>query len=196
MEKSFILFLNFIKKYISLNEFELNEFKNVCTEKEFKKGELIIELNKQNNYIYFITKGIVRDFIITPEGKDQTYNFRIENMIVTAYSNYNNNNAKLNVECLENCEMILIPVEFINKAIENIKLGDRLGRIIAEEHTIDLVNLIIDLDTKTPIQRYEQLENSYPQINQRVSQKIIASYLRITPEHFSKIKKQRLIKFK
>lgn len=183
----------YLLNHVNLSEIELREFQENCTIKHFKKGELLIEIHKPNHFLYFMIKGIVRNYIVTPEGKEQTYNFRIENNTIAGYSHYNNNLAILNVQCLEDCEMILVPLDFINNVIENIKNGDKLGRFLAERHTIELVNFIIDLDLKSPLVRYEELENKYPGINQRVSQLHIASYLRITPEHFSKIKKTRII---
>jgi CRP-like cAMP-binding protein len=185
-------FLNiYLLNHVNLTKTELNEFHENCVIKNFKKGELLIEMNKPNNFLYFMIKGIVRNYILTLDGKEQTYNFRIENNTISGYSHYNNNLAILNVQCLEDCEMILVPLGFINNVIENFKNGDKLGRFLAERHTIELVNFIIDLDLKSALTRYEELENKYPGINQRVSQLHIASYLRITPEHFSKIKKSR-----
>jgi CRP-like cAMP-binding protein len=192
MDNPFDILNDFLLNHVNLTPSELNEFEKKCTIKKFKKGEIIVKMNKPNNFLYFLIKGIVRNFIITPEGKEQTYNFRIEKMTFAAYSHYNNDIAILNTQCLEDCEMIIIPISFVNEVVENIKNGDRLGRYLAERHTIELVNFIIDLDIKSAIVRYEELENKYPGINQRVPQLLIASFLRITPEYLSKIKKLRI----
>ena len=73
------------------------------------------------------------------------------------------------------------------------KNAHKIARHLAENHSIELVQFIISADTKTLIDRYNNLEQLFPDIHQRVPQHIIASYLRITPVHLSRIKKSNLV---
>jgi len=75
---------------------------------------------------------------------------------------------------------------------ENSKDAQKVARYIAEVHIVDLVNFIISADTKSLIERYDDLEKLFPNIHQRVPQHIIAAYLRISRVHLSRIKKSRL----
>jgi NADH:ubiquinone oxidoreductase subunit E len=112
-------------------------------------------------------------------------------MIVTGYSTYNYDQgfkSKMNVECLENCTFILIPVDTIHYVVENFKYGDRLGRYLAEKHILELVELLIDIDCKSIMERYNDLNVKYTNIHQRVSQHYIASCLGTTPVHLSRLK--------
>ena len=115
-------------------------------------------------------------------------------MTVTGYAPYNyedNLKALVNVECLEDCTLIQVPFEAINFVINNMKLGDRLGRYMAEAHVVQMLQYVLQRDTKTIIERLESIDKSFPNIHQRVPQYMIASYLGITPVHLSNLKKRR-----
>jgi hypothetical protein len=88
--------------------------------------------------------------------------------------------------------MIKVPLDTINYVKEHFKNGELLGRFMAEAHVLEMVNYVIERDTLTTIERYENLEKAFPNIHQRVPQHMIASYLSITPVYLSNIKKNRL----
>lgn len=175
---------------------ELDILNEMCEVSEFKKGEIIINDGIVQKHFFFISKGLIRNFLISNDGKIHTYNFRMENMLVTGYAPYNNityNNkseltARVSVECLEPCIMIKVDIFALNHMIYNSKNGDRVGRLLSEAHVSELVDFIIDNDTKSVLERYNNLESKFPNIHQRVPQHIIASYLRTTPVHLSRIK--------
>jgi CRP-like cAMP-binding protein len=181
-------FLDHLDKIIPLDIDEKDIFRRNIMIKEYKKGEIIIQEGVKSNYIYFIHKGIVRNFI---NNKNKTFNFRSEGMIATGYSTFNYDQgfkSKMNVECLEDCTFILISVDTIHYVVENFKYGDRLLRYLAEKHILELVELLTDIDCKSIIDRFNDLNVKYPNIHQRVSQQIIASFLGTTPVHLSRLK--------
>lgn len=181
-------FLDYIDKITPLTSDERDIFLRKIMIKEYKKGEIIIQEGVKSNYIYFIHKGIVRNFI---HQNNKTINFRSEGMTVTGYSTYNYDQgfkSKMNVECLEDSTFITIPVDTIHYVVENFKYGDRLGRFLAEKHVLELVDLIIDIDCRSIMERYHDLSIKYPNIHQRVSQHFIASCLGTTPVHLSRLK--------
>jgi hypothetical protein len=75
---------------------------------------------------------------------------------------------------------------------ESSKDAHKVARYIAEAHIIDLVKFVISADTKSLRERYEELENIFPNIHQRVPQHIIAAYLRISRVHLSRIKSMKV----
>jgi CRP-like cAMP-binding protein len=188
------MFNQFITKHVEFTEVELAAFNKQCTQVNFSKGDLIIKAGEVQNSLYFITKGIIRNFVENKKGEIKIYNFRSENMTVTGYATYNyedNLKALVNVECLEDCTLIQVPYEAINFVINNMKLGDRLGRYMAEAHVVQMLHYVLQRDTKTIIERLDSIDKSFPNIHQRVPQYMIASYLGITPVHLSNLKKRR-----
>jgi len=194
MPSHFEMFNQFITKYVVFTDAELVEFNKKCTKVNFSKGDLIMKAGDVQNSLYFITKGIIRNYVENNKGEIKIYNFRSENMTVTGYATYNyedNLKALVNVECLEDCTLIEVPYEAINFVINNMKLGDRLGRYMAEAHVVQMLHYVLQRDTKTIIERLDSIDKSFPNIHQRVPQYMIASYLGITPVHLSNLKKRR-----
>jgi len=194
MPVHFEMFNEFITKYVEFNETELTDFSSKCIKVEFPKGAYIMKAGEVQKNLYFITKGIIRNYIETSKGEIKIFNFRSENMVVTGYASYNyedNLKSLVNVQCLEDCVLIKVPYEAINYVINHIKLGDRLGRFMAEAHVVQMMQYVIQRDTMTIIERLENIDKNFPNIHQRVPQYMIASYLGITPVHLSNLKKKR-----
>jgi len=196
MPNHFEMFNSFITRHVEMTEAELTAFNQKCELVEFSKGDLIMRAGETQQNLYFITKGLVKNFIETEAGETKIYNFRTEGMQVTGYASYNykdNLKALVNVRCIEDCIMIQVPFSIIKYVIENIKTGERLGRLMAEGHVVEMLNYIINRDSKSIIERYDNLDAEYPNIQNRVPQRLIASYLGITPVHLSNLKKSRKI---
>jgi CRP-like cAMP-binding protein len=194
MQNPFEMFNHFITSHVEMTEAELTDFNQKCEIVEFPKGEIFIKLGESQDSLFFIIKGIVRNYIDTIAGDSKIYNFRIERMQVTGYALYNYKDslkALVNSQCIEECKMIKVPLQTIKYVTEHFKNGERLGRHMAESHVIELMNYIIKRDTKSIIERYDTLEQDYPNIHQRIPQHMIASYLNITPVHLSNLKKGR-----
>jgi CRP-like cAMP-binding protein len=196
MTNHFEMLNSFIIRHVEMSEAELTAFNQKCKIVEFSKGDIIMKAGEAHQYLYFITKGIVKNYIVTDFGETKIYNFRTEGMQITGYAAYNykdNLKALVSVQCIEDCIMVQIPFSVIKFVIENIKSGERLGRGMAEGHVVEMLNYIINRDSKSIIERYDLLELEYPNIHQRVPQRLIASYLGITPVHLSNLKKSRKI---
>jgi len=190
MNEQFVQFQQYLAPY-GLIGADFEKLAQLCEIVHFQKGDIIIKSGIKQNYIYFICKGLVRNYIFSEDGLVKTYGFRMENMTSTGYSNYNYKDclkARVSVECLEHCEMIKIPINAVLYMVESSSVADKVGRYLAELHVMELVDYIIDADTKSLLDRYNSLDTKYPNIHQRVPQHIIASYLRTTPVHLSRVK--------
>ena len=195
MEKNLEKFKLYIAPF-GLSDANFDVLVSYCEDIQLKKGEVVMKAGEKQSYIYFIVKGIVRNYVISKEGEIKTYGFRVENMLITGYGLHNYKNdyrAKVNIECLEDCILIKIPLQALKFLEENSKEAHKVGRYLAEAHIIELVDFIIDIDTLPILERYNNLEKIFPNIHQRVAQHIIASYLRITPVHLSNVKKRNLL---
>jgi CRP-like cAMP-binding protein len=177
-----------------MSDEEIQAFDDQCEIVEFKKGDIMIKEGDTPNSLYFIIKGLIRNYVNLENGDIKIYNFRMENMQITGYAMYNYANslkAIVNVECLEDCIMIKVSSQAINFLIENNKNGERLGRFMAEYHVMEMVKYVVERDTMPIMERYNNMEIGFPNIHQRVPQHMIASYLGITPVHLSNLKKTR-----
>jgi len=195
MDKNFEKFKLYIAPFgLSDANFEL--LVSYCETIQLKKGDVVMKAGEKQSHIYFIVKGIVRNYVLSQEGEIKTYGFRVENMLITGYGLHNYKNeyrAKVNIECLEDCTLVKIPLQALKFLEEHSKEAHKVGRYLAEAHIIELVDFIIDIDTMPVLERYNNLEKIFPNIHQRVPQHIIASYLRVTPVHLSNVKKRKFL---
>jgi len=186
-----------LKQYIlpfGLSDADFDQLVQYCDIINFQKGDLVMEAGIKQKSIYYIYKGIIKNFVNKMDGGTSIYGFRMENMLITGYALYNYKNdyrAKLNIRCLEDCELVSIPLQALRYMEEHSKVAHMVGRFLAEAHAMELVDYIVDIDTKSLVERYDDLERMFPNIHQRVPQHMIASYLGITPVHLSNVKKSR-----
>jgi len=195
MCEHFKIFNNFIIKYVSLTETDLVDLNLSCRKVHYSKGELVMIANEIQNSIYFITKGIV-SISYYNKNEIKVFNFQTENSIITGYAIYNqkdNFKSFFNVECLEDCVMIKIPLYLIYNGFNNIKLDERLRSLVTEINLIDLLNFVLNKDSQPILDRFDNLVKLQHNINDRIPQYLIASYLGITPVHFSNLKKNRYL---
>jgi len=190
MLKSINQYKQFLAQY-GYTELDQIQFASLCEVVKFKKGNIVMTAGERQNQIYFICEGIVRNFTLNMDGKLKTYGFRMENMMSTGYSNYNyadDLKSKYSIECLEDCIMIKIPFTAIESMLKNSAIGERVYRFLAQSHVMELVDFHVDMETKSLIERYYNLDKKFPNLLQRVPQHMIASYLGTTSVHLSRVK--------
>ena len=192
MANNFLSLNSYLLKYVDFTDEELTMFNNLCSINNYKRKEVIINYNEKNTSMFFILEGVIRSYVFTPENNEKTINFRIENTTFTGFSFYNNYIAKSSVVCMEDCVIIEIPFAAIDYIFNGINKAQKFERFIHETHVIELMNYIIDSHTKDVFERYNDLNNNYPNINQRVPQHILANYLGVSQEYFSRLKKKSL----
>lgn len=147
-----------------------------------KKGQILQRSGDSNSSVYHVVSGLLRSYTIDEKGKEHIFMFAPENWTI-ADSQPKEKPSDLYIDALEDSVLIVLKKD-IKREGQNI--GAFLKRMAV------LQNRVIMLMSFSAIKRYEHFEEKYPEIIQRVPQKMIASYLGITPEALSKIKKERI----
>ena len=147
---------------------------------EVKKGEILQRKGDLNSKVYQVESGLLRSYAISDQGKEHIYMFAPEGWIIA--DNVGPEEAcDLFIDALEDSVMIM-KEKGVNDDHDVPKLLKRLTVIQKR---------VIRLLCASAIQRYEHFIATYPDIVQRVPQKMIASYLGITPEALSTVRKKR-----
>lgn len=188
----------FIEKYITLNLLEWKILKSKLTVKSFKKGEIILHQGDICKNLYFISSGLARGFILDENGKDFTWsiyfndaNAHMTNLFVTDYSSFlEQKPSSIHIEALEDCEVLVNTYSDIQFSYRHLKKGERFGRLMAEEAYKHLHHQIINRTTKSAKERFEALIEQTPYLLQKVPQYHIATFLGVTPQHLSRLKKE------
>ncbi|MEM7485224.1 MAG: Crp/Fnr family transcriptional regulator [Bacteroidota bacterium] len=149
---------------------------------EVKKGTVIQSVGEVDTKVYHVKSGLLRSYSIDEKGKEHIFMFAPEGWTI-GDSVSSGEKAELFIDTLENS--IVIEVEK-NPEKEKQNIKPILKRVSV------LQKRIIMLMSSSALERYEHFVKTYPDITQRVSQKMIASYLGITPEALSKIKNKKI----
>lgn len=146
---------------------------------KIKKGHILQYSGDSNTKAYMVISGLLRSYSIDENGKEHIFMFAPEDWYI-ADNNSNGLGAELYIDALEDSELIILGVTN-DFEVNPKKIIKRLAV---------LQKRIIMLMSATALERYNHFVATYPQIVQRVPQKMIASYLGITPEALSRVKKQ------
>jgi CRP-like cAMP-binding protein len=155
------------------------------TSKKYTKGTIIQFAGQKKLKTYFVEKGLLRAYQIDRNGKEHTYMFGPENWIVgDIYAIFQKQESNLFIDVLEDSDVRII--EQYDFDFEKELLQEGLHK--AMNRIGVLQNRVLMLLSSSAKERYDYFLSIYPDINQRVPQKLIASYLGITPQALSRIR--------
>jgi CRP-like cAMP-binding protein len=112
------------------------------------------------------------------------------NLFVVEYDSFlHQKPSSIHIEVLEDCEMVSVSYEDVQFLYSKLKKGERFGRLMAQEAYSILHQMIIDRQTKSAKDRFDEFVSKTPHLLDKVPQYHIATYLGITPQHLSRLKK-------
>ena len=151
---------------------------------QVKKGQIIQREGELNSKAYIVKNGLLRSYTIDKKGKEHIFMFAPENWII-AESILPNEPTELFIDALEDST-----IQVIDKNLNTLDIEDDFQKLMKRINVLQ--KRIIMLLSATGIERYEHFIDTYPDIQQRVPQRMIASYLGITPEALSNAKRNRI----
>ncbi len=188
----FASILSNIQKHISISEVEKNHVCSLITPRKLSKGELVLEQGRICNTINFVESGTLRAFHINKDGKESTIMFAIMDWWITdMYCFLNQRPALLNIEALEDSMVLQLKFAQLESLYRDIPKFERFFRILMQNAYIREQLRVLNNISLTTEERYLEFIQKYPQIVQKVSQKQIASYLGVTPEFLSMVKRKK-----
>ncbi|MEM6361859.1 MAG: Crp/Fnr family transcriptional regulator [Bacteroidota bacterium] len=146
---------------------------------EVKKGQIIQRTGDLNSKVYVVNSGLLRSYSVDEKGKEHIFMFAPEDWIIADNAS-RDEPCDLFIDALENSIIIqkekgITPNHEVDKLVKRLKVLQ--GRIIM-------------LLSAPAVERYEHFISTYPEIVQRVPQKMIASYLGITPQALSTLRRE------
>lgn len=182
--------INYINNFIHLNQEETDYIISQVPIRKFNKGDLLLKEGDISKAFFFNLQGCIRLFYQAPDS-EKTLFFYTENQFITAYESFTKGTpSKYYIECLENSVVAVFSLETEMKLLNKFPKLEVLVRLVMEEQLGIYQHIISSLVTLSPEERYQQLMNEYPQLIHRIPQYYLASYLGITPESLSRIRKR------
>ena len=187
------LILKNLTKHIELTDKEKEIFLSALKMKKVKRHQFLGEAGEVSRYQNFVTKGCLRSYYIDENGFEHNVQFAIEDWWIGDMASFlTEKPASLYIEALEDSELLQLDSPTMDELYMRIPNLERFFRILLQNAFIAFEQRIISVISRTAEERYLEFSNKYPQLEQRLPQIHIASYLGITPEFLSKLKKKIL----
>ena len=171
---------------VSDEEFEY--IRTFFTLKKVKKHQYLIQEGDQVNFEYLIMSGIFRMFYLDNEGKEYIIQFAGENWWMADYHAYfNQEQARLNITCMEEGEVLCMKLQGREKLSSDLHKMEHFFRVKLTRGYTAQQRRIISLLSSTPQQRYEEFNDLYPHMIQKIPKKYIAEYLGVSRETLSRL---------
>ena len=163
-------------------------FKNTRNTKSFSKGAILQSAGQKFAKAFYVKKGLLKSYIIDEKGKEHIFMFASEGWIVSDIeSQAFNNETVLFIEAIENSEVVIIEVSDFSQSEKNMNEFNSILEALTKRIGV-MQRRILTLMSASARERYEYFLQTYPELPNRVPQKMIASYLGITPEALSTIR--------
>ncbi len=187
------LLLQHISRHIQLDPTEEAYFLSLIQLKTIRKKEFLLKQGEICKTENFLLSGCMRTFKLNEQGEEQVMQFGIEDWWVgDLYSFLTQTPASYSIDALEDTVVAQITKENLDKLYEQVPKFDRFFRLILQNAFIAQQDRIHQNLSLTAEERYEEFVRRYPQLEQRVAQKHIASYLGITPVFLSMLRRKRV----
>jgi len=182
--------LELINQITILEEKEIELIKSSFKPLKLTKGEFFLEASKINKHLGFLHKGLVRYFVYKDE-EESTFEFTKEGEFIADYQSFNNKTKSVqNIQAIEDCEILIINYDNVQKIFNSTKKGNLIGRRIIEHRFDIMVNQLLAIYMQNHEDRYQSFLNHYSDLSQRIPQYLIASYVGIKPESLSRIRRR------
>lgn len=182
---------NYLSKVLDVPVDKVNMCSLHYEVKKIQKNQFLLQYGEICRYIYFVEKGLLKMYSIDKNGKEHIIQFAPESWLISDRSSlYFNEKSVYYIEAVEDSEVLLLHPDFINKLIGEFPNSLEKSDILLQKHIKSLQDRINSLLGETAEERYMKFIKMYPDLLLRVPQWMIASYLGITPESLSRVRKE------
>lgn len=170
----------------------INEIYNIDSEektKQFNKGDILLREGDNSDYAFFVKKGLLKSYTIDDKGKEHIFMFAPEGWVIADIESLEYNQpAKLFIDCIEESEVYVLDRLLLKSELNLDQLKNSVN--LLSRRVAVLQRRVIMLLSASAKERYELFIETYPKMASRVPQRMIASYLGITPQALSTIRGQ------
>ena len=184
-------FRAFIAQYVVLTEREWQRTNESLETLHIPANTSLLREGEVCRHLYFLNKGIVRFFVMNDDGKDTTKFFTTEHELFTSQQSFSSQVlAREYIESLEETHLFTITYDALQRLYEEVPKWHIFIRRVLQAVNGMTEGIYMDSITLTAEERYRRLLQDEPEIALRAPLKHIASYLGVTPESLSRIRKK------
>ena len=183
--------IEYIERNTSLSHDIVNDLKAIIIEKNVVKGEVILQENSNRKIQIFVSSGCLRAFYKTENGKDHTLQFATKNWWISDYMTlFNKEKSLLSIECLSDSKIMIFEQAELEKLYSKYPEFGSINRMNLQNRIAALQKRIFGLLTMTAKEKYQKFVKDYEIFEKVIPNYQIASFLGITPESLSRVRKE------
>ncbi len=180
-----------VAKCVSLPAEDLEFFDSLLEVKRVPKKTILLQEGEVCNFEAFINKGCIRSYYLDEKGAEVTLQFAIEDWWVSDIASFHERTpSSMFIETLEDCELLLLSPETKEQLLLKLARLERMFRLMVQKNLAVLQTRFFKTIATSARDKYIDFLQRYPTIPQRVPQHYIASYLGISAEFLSKVRKR------
>jgi CRP-like cAMP-binding protein len=177
-------------KRVHFSDKELQEMINSFTEENIDKDQIILQSGQICNKLYYVKSGIIRSYYINENGKEITQWFFNDGKFMTSIESFYQQKPSIyTLKALEKTKVFSITKSKLDLLFDKSPKAERFGRLLAVEMLIKVANKLNAIQFQKAKERYDYMINEFPNIYYKVPLGHIASYLGMTQETLSRIRK-------
>lgn len=185
------LLLLHLKKYIQLTDAEEQLILSLTTSRSFKRGAFLTKDGEVNRYTNFIISGSARVYYIDQTGQEHVIQLGMKEWWIGDFSSFiTQTPGILYTEALEKTEVLSFSYDQLQEVYIKIPAMERFFRLLIQKAYASFHKRVLESLSMDAEERYLAFRASYPEMDQHLPQKHIASYLGMSAEFLSKIKKR------
>ncbi len=185
--------VDYMSQIAPINDAEIQMIFELITVKSHEKGKLLLREGQIGNTCYFVLQGCIRQYFLI-DGEEKTTHFFTEGMPVSSTFVYENKPSKFYLFCNEDCILIEGRPEDEQAFFDKMPRMETISRVGAEMELQKSQEVLADYITLSPEERYLNLLQTRPDLLERAPQYQLASFLGVTPESLSRIRKRIMAK--
>lgn len=185
------LLIAYFNKLLPLDEEEISIVESVFKERKVKRRQLILQAGDICKHNTFVVEGCFRMYLVDEKGKEHNLQFAIEDWWIGDIGSFHSGEpSKLYIEAMEHAVILQIKKEDQLRLFVEYPKFNRIFRVITENALVSAQRRILQNIGWTAEERYLDFLKRYPHFFNRISNVQIASYLGVTPEFLSTIRKK------
>ena len=180
-----------VSQKVKLNADELETLKGHFIPKKVRKRQYILNAGDVCHNLTLVEKGMLRSFTVDDEGKEHVVQFAVEGWWISDVGSFSSGKEALyNIEALEDSELLHLTRQSMDELLEKLPAMERFFRLLMQNNIIALQRRVVAYMSLSAEEKYLRLMEVAPDIMTRASQQHIASYLSVTPETLSRVRKK------
>ena len=184
------ILIEFAKKHIEISTEDEEKIKKYFKVRNIEKNEILLNAGEVCNHLYFVVQGILRTFHLNANGTEFTRLIRKENQFCTVLLSFlEKKSAGATIQALEKGVLLAISSEDFRTLTKESEIAQKMYTKTLEDFENFHLKRLEFLTSYSPKEKTEIFLKEYHELEPRLADKVIASYLQITPETYCRCKK-------